>query len=308
MPGPIVELKKNDVLKTYRYLRIGIVGAVVLLAVSIAIERSKVPCLQTSLSAYYYTPVRAIFVGFLIAICLALIVYKGRSTREDFFLNIAGVLAAVVAVAPTTDVGRCWSIPPESFPVQQDGSLATWVVSNIENNIHALLIIGFIALAFAVITAIGDALGDKDFLADHQQATDEKRQALLRERKQGRWWPTTLSFVLLLVGWVLIEFWDDFDTLAHGWAALLAISCLGFAIISQALYLRPRRRSRSDRRLYRIYWAIVALMALGGIFIWLTRIFDEHTVFYLEAWELGLFVVYWIVETKVKWTEEVVEA
>ena len=51
LPGPTDQLKKDDVLKTYRYLRIGIVGAVVLLAVSIAIERSKVPCLQTSSEA-----------------------------------------------------------------------------------------------------------------------------------------------------------------------------------------------------------------------------------------------------------------
>ena len=37
-------LKSQDAIKTYRYLRIGMIGAVVLLAASIAIERSKVDC------------------------------------------------------------------------------------------------------------------------------------------------------------------------------------------------------------------------------------------------------------------------
>jgi hypothetical protein len=99
-------LRSQDAIKTYRYLRIGMIGAVVLLAASIAIERSKVDCWQTWISAYYYTPVRAIFVGSMIAVGLSLIVYKGRAW-EDACLNFAGMLAPVVAVVPTTDVGRC---------------------------------------------------------------------------------------------------------------------------------------------------------------------------------------------------------
>jgi hypothetical protein len=77
---PAKALKSQDAIKTYRYLRRGMIGAVVLLAVSIAIERSKVDCWQTSISAHYYTPVRAIFVGSMIAVGLSLVVYKGRST------------------------------------------------------------------------------------------------------------------------------------------------------------------------------------------------------------------------------------
>src|SRR6266705_2138388 len=122
---PAKALEEQDVIKTYRYLRIGMIGAVVLLAVSIAIERSKVSCWQTSISAYYYTPVRAIFVGTMIAVGLVLIVYKGRRPGEDVCLNFAGMLAPVVAVAPTTDVGKCWSIAPSPLPIRADGSLAT---------------------------------------------------------------------------------------------------------------------------------------------------------------------------------------
>jgi hypothetical protein len=47
-------------------------------------------------------------------------------------------------------------------------------------------------------------------------------------------------------------------------------------------------------------------MILGAILIWWTRIFDEHTVFALEAYEIAFFAFYWIVQTAENWNEEVV--
>jgi hypothetical protein len=117
-------VKESAAVVTYRYLRLGMVGVVLLLGVSILIERWQVDCWQTSVSAYYYTPVRAVFVGGLMAIALALIVIKGSTTWEDATLNAAGMLAPVVAVVPTADVGRCWSVAPGPSPVGTDGRLA----------------------------------------------------------------------------------------------------------------------------------------------------------------------------------------
>ena len=125
---------------TYRYLRISMVGAVVLLAASVAFERWQVDCWQTSVSAYYYTPVRAIFVGMLMAIGMCLIVIKGSTQWEDAALNAAGMLAPIVAVVPTSDVGTCWSQTPIPLPVKDDGELADWVVANIDNNVTALIV------------------------------------------------------------------------------------------------------------------------------------------------------------------------
>jgi hypothetical protein len=50
---------------------------------------------------------------------------------------------------------------------------------------------------------------------------------------------------------------------------------------------------------------VAALMVLGGVLIWLTRIFDEHTVFALEAYEIALFALYWSAQTAENWFEEV---
>jgi hypothetical protein len=285
------QLKADDVRKTYRYLRIGMIGAVVLLATSIVVERSKVDCWQTSISAYYYTPVRAIFVGSMIAVGLSLIVYKGRGGLEDFFLNFAGMLAPVVAIAPTMDAERqCWSFPPTSFPIQ-NGSVAEWVTTNIDNNFYALLIAGGMGLAVAAIIAISvnRRSGARSILAPFEKGERGTRLGLI------------VTALVLLFGWWLIENWGDFNRLAHGYAAVGMFGFLIAAIIANVLEQYGRR----DRKWSRRYLIVAGLMILGGIVIPAFRIGNEYTVGVLEAYEIVFFAVYWIAQTSENWNEEV---
>ena len=62
--------------------------------------------LQSSISAYYHTPMRDAFVGILFAIGASLYLYKGYSTVEDFVLDGAGILAVCIAVLPTSPVTK----------------------------------------------------------------------------------------------------------------------------------------------------------------------------------------------------------
>jgi len=282
-------LRLHDVIKTYRYLRIGMIGAVVLLAASIAIERSKVDCWQTSISAYYYTPVRAIFVGTMIAVGLALIVYKGRSNWEDVSLNFAGMFAPAVAIAPTTDVGDCWSIPPSPLPVNEDGSLADWVLTNIDNNFYALLIAGGIGLAVAAAVAM---------------MVNRSVRAPLVIGERGTRVSLAITGLLLLLGWWLIQNWDEFNTRAHGYAAVFMFVFLVGAVIAKA----AEHWSKRDEAWFWIYAAVAVLMVVGGILIPTTRIFGDHTVFALESYEIVFFAIYWIVQTAENWSETVVRA
>ena len=55
-----------------------------------------------SISAYYHSPMRNVFVGILFAIGAFLYLYKGYSTVEDFVLDGAGILAVGVALFPTS--------------------------------------------------------------------------------------------------------------------------------------------------------------------------------------------------------------
>ena len=286
--GTPAPLKPTDVIKTYRYLRIGMIGAVVVLAASIGLERSKAGCWQNSISAYYYTPVRAIFVGSLMAVGLSLIVYKGRSRGEDPCLNFAGMLAPVVAIVPTKNVGTCWSIEPRPSPVKADGSLDGWVVANIGNNFDALLIAGAIGLAATAVIALW--LNRQDFVGV----------------ARAELW-TTVSLigtgVALIVAWLLIRYWGGFYAHAHVYAAFAMFGLLIAAIVFVTVDTRHRRPFW-----WKWYAGVAVFMVLGAAFIGLTRVFGDQKVLVLEAYEIILFGMYWSIQTAEKWDEDVQDA
>lgn len=85
--------------RTYRYVRLAIVGAVVTLGVSLT-EVWVSGGAVTSISALFYTPGRTAFTGVLLAIPLALLALSGHSV-EQVLLNIAAVFAVLIAVIPT---------------------------------------------------------------------------------------------------------------------------------------------------------------------------------------------------------------
>jgi heme A synthase len=105
----------------------------------------------------------------------------------------------------------------------------------------------------------------------------------------------------LLVGWWLVRNWSDFYTDAHGYAATIMFVFLIFAIIAVVWEHRKKR----DNVWFWFYTAVAALMILGGILIPTTRIFGEHSVFALEAYEIVLFGVYWGIQTAEKWGQPV---
>jgi len=272
-------------LKTYRYLRIGMVGVVVLLATSVIIERSKVDCWQNSISAYYYTPVRAILVGGLMAVGLCLIVIKGRTAWEDASLNFAGMFAPVVAVVPTTDVGVCWSVEPRPRPIEPDGSLANWVVANIDNNIPALLIAGIAGLLVALVIAM---IATGNVLAVSQVGDIGTRLGLLG------------AMILLVVAAIAYTTWDDFDTRAHGIAAVLMFAFLAAAVAGNAWRLKD---VPTDRVYFWLYTAIAVAMVVAAVVLLTFGRGWEHMALILETIEIALFGAFWLAQTAQHWNE-----
>ncbi len=88
---------------TYLSLRIGIaaIGAALPVALWVGALLLEGSSLQNSMSAYYYTGMRDVFVGALFALGVALYLYKGFSTAENVVLSVGGVLAVLVALFPT---------------------------------------------------------------------------------------------------------------------------------------------------------------------------------------------------------------
>ncbi len=277
----------NEAIKTYRYLRISMVGVVGLLVASVGFERALANCWQTSVSAYYYTPVRAILVGGLMAIGLSLIVIKGSSSWEDACLNTAGMLAPVVAVVPTSDVGVCWSVQPRPLPVNDEGELAAWVVANIDNNIKALLVAGIAGLLVAAIIA---SIATKNVFAIAQVGELGMRLGLLA------------AMLLLLAGVIAFSSWDDFDIEAHRFAAIAMFAFLAAAVGGNAW---QRRADATGRVYFWLYVAIAALMVVSAIVMFLLKSGWEHMVLILELTEITLFAAFWLVQTNEHWHETV---
>ena len=93
---------QDHMLGTYHSLRLGIFVIGLLFPAALWLGGlARGVSLQPSISAYYYTPLRDVFVGVLVAIGLLLYLYKGFSTRENVALNAAGIFAVGVANLPT---------------------------------------------------------------------------------------------------------------------------------------------------------------------------------------------------------------
>ena len=271
----------DSAIETYRYLRIGMVGTVLLLTVSVVIERTKVGCWQTSVSAYYYTPVRAIFVGGLLALGLALLVIKGRTPFEDICLNIAGMLAPIVAAIPTTDVGKCWSVEPGPSPTTKTGGFAGWTAANIDNNLRSLLIAGFTGLVVAALIAT---------------VKERSATAVFTLGKRSLRVGLAVTLVFLVAGFALFEgFGEDFTRRAHGASAVLMFAFLALAVGSN---VRHHKTLEGDQKYVVPYGIICVLMVVSaGLFAthW------NHKVLAIEILEIALFAAFWSVQTYEHW-------
>ncbi|WP_427892594.1 hypothetical protein ACQHIV_06795 [Kribbella sp. GL6] len=265
-------------IKTYRYLRMAMVAMIVMLAAALVIEWSKTSphCLQTSISAYYYTPVRAIFVGGLITIGVCMVVLKGNTETEDILLNVAGILAPGVALVPTPGQGACHSVPV----VLGDAS------ANVANNMLALFVVGVPCLLLTAYFIVRD-----------------------RIREPGAWTPAYvlgLGVAVLVfgggLGWFLVDR-SGFIGHAHYAAAIVMFLCIIAVVVVNAQQLRRKRgvpRSRVDR-----YSAIaVAMVVVPLLMVAWAKLFGwAHAVLGVEAALIVLFAAFWIIQTAELWSE-----
>jgi uncharacterized membrane protein len=65
-----------------------------------------VEAFQSSISQYYHTPLRDVFVCILTSFGLFLFTYKGYESKDDWASNLAGICALAVAFFPTS-IGEC---------------------------------------------------------------------------------------------------------------------------------------------------------------------------------------------------------
>ena len=279
-------------IKTYRYLRIGMASLVVCLLASVGYEHFKNPqsCWQGSLSAYYYTPARPIFVAALFTIGVCMVVLLAYPPLHDVLLNVGGFLAVVVAVVPTPNKGSCMSVP---FQAEERAA-------NVANNMTAFFIGAAIAMIVTVATAFSER-GSATTPAADLPGPGKHDDAV---RKGG-----VVVEALLLVGGVLwfFGFRHSFDHNAH------YVSAAGLCIAIIVLVVLNARAARSapdqskQHRYFLLYALLAGAMVVGAAVILVIQAITgwHHATLVLEILLIGCFGVFWGIQTKDLWNEAI---
>ena len=274
-------------LKTYRYLRIAMASLVVCLLASVVYEFLENPasCWQGSLSAYYYTPARPIFVAALLAIGVSMVVLLAQPPGQDVVLNIGGMLAIVVALVPTPNKGTCMSVPFQSEER----------AANIANNMTAF----FVGALIAMVVTVWTAWSAKDL------EVPGRFHVKRLWRMPGLMAAGILVETVLLAGgavWFFV-FRGSFDQNAHK----IAASSLCFSIIVIVVWNARLARKKQKRKYVFIYWflAIAMVGMTSGMLIAQYAADWDHATLAIEAELIALFGVFWVVQTRDLWDEEV---
>lgn len=273
--------------KTWRYLRLSMVVLVIGLGASVLIEVSKADnCWQSSISAYYYTPVQGFFVGTLLAVGVCLIALKGNTEWEDVLLNLAGVCAPIVALVPTPNPGNCGSVLTDT--TNRD--------LNIANNVGALLVAGALGLVLlAVLATIG------------RYRSTTPRRAVERPSTTA-----VVGFCLIALLWMAttVAFFSDRDWFTEYGHPIAAISMFVFIFLNVTANAFNSRRSEElepaqRRLLFASYGAVAVAMVIATgvtVYLGLVREWDDW-VLGLEASLIILFAVYWAIQTAELWNK-----
>ncbi len=259
--------------RTYRYLRIGLAGTVVVIFVSVAVAIPVVGLLP-SISHYFYTPARNGFVGALFAGSLALLALSGRHA-EPVLLDAAALVAPLIAIIPT-------EIAPGSVPGLADGCTDACVPGafwpSINNGIATYLIVG----TLAVIVAIA--------LPGFRRIIPGGLIAI-----------AVLAVVAVTWGF----FFDAFVAYGHLVATVVFFGLV--AAVSVVNAVGRREDEFPPTRAFRVSYIVLAVLMVLDLGVLIpSTVFGGGAAWGVligEAFALGLFLIFWLLQTAQKWDD-----
>ena len=270
--------------RTYRNLRVGIAGTVALIGISVGVTAANVGILP-SISAYYYTPARNVFVGALVAAAIAIIALSGRGIQRAL-LDAAGLFAPLVAVVPTpiragtvpgyeNACGRAASCVPADAVVDVDAGVATYLIAG------AVTVV--VALVGTLVAGGGAFSRSVSSLA-------------------------VAGAVLLFVAVSWLFFRDVFVATAHLLSAVAFFGLIAVVAVANAFDRSPTTMPRQWRTA--VYWIIAVAMAVD-IVVLVAVVVSGTTgsgafppVLVGEAIALLLFAAFWVVQSVEKWGDD----
>jgi hypothetical protein len=287
--------------RTYNFLRWSVIALLGVLMVSVIWQTVGSGCLLVSVSAYYHTPVRIVFVGSLFALGAALIAYQGRTPREDTLLNFSGLMAFLVALVPTLEKKRCgaqdvgshfpWISLADEHVVPKSGDED--IASAVANNYWALMIVTSIVLVAVLCSR----------LRSNQKLGLHLLVGRIDNRKERIWtaWITVVCGVVLVGECALFLRWrEQFIAWTHGIASLaMVLGVIGVMVLNLR---RVRVKDTGRSGFYRAWYRVLILVLFPGLLIvaglvWVAVGWD-FLIFYLEIVVLLDFIAYWVVQTR----------
>ena len=259
--------------RTYRYLRIGLAGTVVVIFVSVAVAIPVVGLLP-SISHYFYTPARNGFVGALFAGSLALLALSGRHA-EPVLLDAAALVVPLIAIVPT-------EIAPGSVPGLADRCVDACVPAafwpSINNGVATYLIVGTIA----VIVAIA--------LPGFRRIIPGGLIAI-----------AVLAIVAITWGF----FFDAFVTYGHLVATVVFFGLI--AAVSVVNAVGRREDEFPPTRPFRISYIVLAVLMVLDLGVLIpSTVFGGGAAWGVlvgEVFALALFLIFWLLQTAQKWDD-----
>jgi hypothetical protein len=318
-PARVATARQRDsdtLAKSYRYLRLALVGLLACLAVAVVLQSVNQGHLLGSVSAYYYTPAQAIFVGGLIGFGACMIALQGTTLVEDIFLNLGGAFAALVAIVPTARDGdyralvRACREAGTPLLTQKASSgrvdcptvqaLEAATRANVDNNLWAFLVVGAAGLVVAVVFA------GRDGTLRGQADGDALRSFWWGFGAVLGLWLAVLIARLVSLQWVI----DN----GHWIAAVLLFVCVLVVAWQNSRRVKEEqsgdgpRKGRSGvversmgavgalgRRDWYIWARWTLLVAVVTGVLW--GVFHLITLFWFEAAVFVFFLVFWTVQT-----------
>lgn len=263
--------------RTYRYLRIGVAGTVIVIAVAVLQAAASYGWL-TSVSDYFYTPARDAFVGALIAASLALVALSGRGA-ERALLDAAALFAPLIALVPTTLApgavpGVAVPCAQRCFPPEYEADAANGVIT--------YLVVGALTVLVALLLA-----------------------ALRQVSLASIWFSLVVTGVVLTavaLAWVLVR--DAFLQQGHFVATVLFFALFAAVAVRSAF---PRHGAPPPTVFRVLYAAIAAGLALVLVaYVTLLPAADASGIplaLLAEAAALALFFAFWVVQGIEKWND-----
>jgi hypothetical protein len=291
-------------LRTYTAIRMGVVVVIVALGFAVWREIAHSPdhCVQRSLSAYFYTPVRPVFVGALLVLGFAMIVMWGMTMVEDNAFNLAGLLLMVVAFVPTLDANYCslpasvrGQVPRTETREIADDALIQANAATVARSFSSLLFVLWLLLVFIAITGA----------VVYVRAPADRRPTRPALIAYVVTWGLALAAVIVYT--LLYQDADNPDSAfnhhVHGWSANIAVALIVVAVVSAAV-----QKARSDvpgaTKWAWFYGGVAAAMVVAAVVLkggdhfglfhgWV----DEHATFLVEAILIGLLGLFWSLQT-----------